>query len=146
MGGAFGFEVSHEFLEGDVVVVRVVGDVDVYTFAALRAYLNKILGAGVVPRHVGLDTSGCEFWDSTAFGVLVGFAKSFREVREGGVLAFVSPPEWMLKMLKITGLEKPFPVVQGTDGLLAWLADFEAGADSLVGAEESCGPRDESVN
>ena len=61
---------------GDCAVLRVVGEVDLYTAPALRERLAELVAAGVT--NVILDTGGVTFLDSSGLGVLVGSHKRLR--------------------------------------------------------------------
>jgi anti-sigma B factor antagonist len=130
---------SQEELRGGVVVVKVVGEVDVYTFAQLRDCLVELLERETPPRHVGLDLSEVDFFDSTALGVAVGFLKRYRRVDAGAVIALVAPSERVAKIFRITGLTNVFPSVDSAEALLKLTE--EKAADGLAGegdAEEKC--------
>lgn len=90
---------------GDCAVLRVAGEVDVYTAPALRERLTDLLAAGV--RHVVVDTSGVTFLDSTGLGVLVGGRKRLHA--HDGSLALAGGPERVVRLLRLTGLVRYFP-------------------------------------
>jgi anti-sigma B factor antagonist len=95
---------THE--RGDVTVVAVKGEVDLFTAPGLKDRLADLVSAG--QSRLAIDLSEVEFMDSTGLGVLIGGLKRCKEA--GGSLALVAPPEPVFKVLSITGLDKVFPI------------------------------------
>jgi anti-sigma B factor antagonist len=92
--------------EGDRTVVAVGGEIDVYTAPKLREQLVDLVNAG--RYHLVVDMEGVEFLDSTGLGVLVGGLKRVRA--HEGSLRLVCTQERILKIFRITGLTKVFPI------------------------------------
>lgn len=92
--------------EGDRTVVVVAGEIDVYTAPKLREQLVELVNAG--RYHLIVDMEGVEFLDSTGLGVLVGGLKRVRA--HDGSLRLVCNQERILKIFRITGLTKVFPI------------------------------------
>ena len=90
----------------DVSVVTVDGEVDVYTAAQLRQTLDEEIAAGNIRLVVDLDDVG--FLDSTGLGVLVGRLKLVRN--DSGWLRIVCSSERILRVFRITGLDKVFAI------------------------------------
>ena len=90
---------------GECAVLRVEGEVDVYTAPALRQRLAELVAEGV--SHVVVDTSGIAFIDSTGLGVLVGGLKRLRA--HGGSLALAGGDQHFVRLLHLTGLNRVFP-------------------------------------
>ena len=90
---------------GDVTVVHVAGEIDVYTAPVLRERLDEQISAG--RRHLVVDLQGVTFMDSTGLGVLVGRLK------------LVCTSERILKVFAITGLDKVFQIFDSIDEALA---------------------------
>jgi len=101
--------------QGDVTVVNVAGEVDVYTAAQLRAALDEEVAAGHVELVVDLDE--VTFLDSTGLGVLVGRLKLVRN--QSGWLRLVCSNERILRVFRITGLDKVFGIHASVDEALA---------------------------
>lgn len=96
---------------GDVTVVSVKGEVDLYTASSLKERVADLVSSG---RHrLAVDLGGVEFMDSTGLGVLIGGLKRCKEA--GGFLALVAPREPVIKVLAITGLDKVFPIHETLD-------------------------------
>ena len=91
---------------GDCAVVRVTGEVDVYTAPMLRERIRELAAGGAV--HLIADLGQVDFLDSTGLGVLVGGLKRLRE--DGGSLALVLETPRILRVFQITGLTKAFAV------------------------------------
>jgi anti-sigma B factor antagonist len=85
-------------------VLEVAGEIDVYTAPQLRERLIALVEGG--SRQVIVDLSRVEFLDSTGLGVLVGALKRLRVV--GGELLLVCAQERLLKIFRITGLDRVF--------------------------------------
>lgn len=90
---------------GTVVVVG--GEIDVYTAPLLRDALDQQIAAGRTRLVVDLDA--VDFMDSTGLGVLVGRLKLVRN--QSGWLRIVCGKERILKVFRITGLDKVFTIV-----------------------------------
>jgi len=97
--------------DGDVCIVRVAGEVDVYTSPQLKATLVAASGDGCAVTVVDLDKVG--FIDSSGLGVLVGALRRAREA--GGDLRIVSARDTVVKIFRITGLDRVFPVYSTLD-------------------------------
>jgi len=87
-------------------VVSVTGEVDVYTAPKLREQLVSLVDAG--RYDIVVDMEAVEFLDSTGLGVLVGGLKRVRT--HDGTLRLVCTQERILKIFRITGLTKVFPI------------------------------------
>src|SRR3954471_6377883 len=97
--------------EGDRTVVVVGGEIDVYTAPKLREKLIDLVSAG--NYHLVVDMEAVEFLDSTGLGVLVGGLKRVRA--HEGSLRLVCTQERILKIFRITGLTKVFPIHASVD-------------------------------
>ena len=93
------------------MIVEVGGEIDVYSAPTLRDQLNGLVAAG--HHHLIVDMQGVEFLDSTGLGVLVGGLKRVRA--HDGSLRLVCTQERILKIFRITGLTKVFPIHSSVD-------------------------------
>ncbi|MCQ4045581.1 anti-sigma factor antagonist BldG [Streptantibioticus rubrisoli] len=91
---------------GDRTVVEVGGEIDVYTAPKLREQLVELVNDG--SYHLVVDMEHVDFLDSTGLGVLVGGLKRVRA--HEGSLRLVCNQERILKIFRITGLTKVFPI------------------------------------
>jgi anti-sigma B factor antagonist len=89
---------------GDCAVLRVTGEIDVYTAPLLRERVIHLVDDGA--RHIITDLSGVTFLDSTGLGVLVGSLKRLRS--HGGSLRVVINADRILRIFRITGLANVF--------------------------------------
>jgi anti-sigma B factor antagonist len=96
-------------------VVAVGGEIDVYTAPRLRDTITSLIAGGA--HHLVIDLSDVEFLDSTGLGVLVGGLKKVRS--HDGSLKLVCAEERLLKIFRITGLSKVFPIHADLAGALA---------------------------
>jgi anti-sigma B factor antagonist len=101
--------------EGDRTVVQVGGEIDVYTAPKLREQLVDLVNAG--QYHLVVDMENVEFLDSTGLGVLVGGLKRVRA--HDGSLRLVCTQERILKIFRITGLTKVFPIHDSVDDAIS---------------------------
>ena len=92
-------------------IVAVGGEIDVYTAPKLRDCITELVGAGTY--DIVVDLEAVEFLDSTGLGVLVGGLKRVRA--HDGSLRLVCTQERILKIFRITGLTKVFPIHSSVD-------------------------------
>ena len=101
-------------LDSGVAVVKVRGEVDVYTSGALRDGLLRVITddgqSGLV-----VNLADVKFIDSTGLGVLVGVLHRVRATNRS--LALAAPSQRARRILNTTGLAKVF-----------WIYDTEAAA------------------
>ena len=91
---------------GDLTVVSVKGEVDLYTAPSLKESVADLVTSG--RSKIAVDLGEVEFMDSTGLGVLIGALKRCKEA--GGSLTLIAPREPVLKVLAITGLDKVFSI------------------------------------
>jgi anti-sigma B factor antagonist len=101
--------------EGERTVIEVGGEIDVYTAPKLREQLVDLVADGNYDLVV--DMQRVDFLDSTGLGVLVGGLKRVRA--HDGSLRLVCSQERILKIFRITGLTKVFPIHASLDEALA---------------------------
>ena len=87
-------------------VLAVQGEVDVYTAPRFRERLIELVSQG--KHKIVVNLEGVDFLDSTGLGVLVGGLKRVRA--HDGTLRLVCTQERILKIFRITGLTKVFPI------------------------------------
>jgi anti-sigma B factor antagonist len=107
---------------GDVLVVVVRGEHDIYTAPALRDRLDQALGGtpnGAAPVGVIVDLSGATFLDSSILGALLEARRQALEKTLGYVVCLGENPEpGVARILEITGLVPVFPVVRSREEAL----------------------------
>ena len=92
--------------EGDVTIVSVLGEVDVFTAPGLDGELDALVADG--SARLVIDMSEVSFLDSTGLGVLVKVLKHAREA--GGWLHLVVTSDRIRKIFEITGLDASIPI------------------------------------
>ncbi|RJL20401.1 STAS domain-containing protein [Bailinhaonella thermotolerans] len=97
--------------EGQLTIVEVEGEIDVYTAPRLRELLIDLVNKGNF--HLLVNMEKVEFLDSTGLGVLVGGLKRVRA--HDGSLELVCTQERILKIFRITGLTKVFGIYASVD-------------------------------
>jgi anti-sigma B factor antagonist len=107
-------------------VLEIGGEVDVYTAPQLRERLIAMVEAG--DRRVVVDLGRVEFLDSTGLGVLVGALKRLRGV--DGELSLVCAQERLLKIFRITGLDRVFTLY---DTVAAATGQGDSGSTATAG-------------
>lgn len=93
-------------VSGDLCELTLAGEIDVYTAPGLKKELVTIIEGGC--SHVIVDLEGVAFIDSSGLGVLVSALRRARE-RDGSV-RIVCSRDSVLKIFRITGLDKVFPI------------------------------------
>ena len=91
---------------GDVCEIRLDGEIDVYTAPRLKEQIVALIEGGC--SNVIVDLQNVAFIDSSGLGVLVSALRRARE-RDGAV-RIVCTRENILKIFRITGLDKVFPI------------------------------------
>jgi len=97
--------------DGDTTVVEVAGEIDVYTAPQLRTCFIDAIDSGA--RDVVADMTDVTFLDSTGLGILVGARR--RAVDAGGDLRLIITHSAVLKIFRITGLDKVFSIEVALD-------------------------------
>ena len=91
---------------GQLCELTLTGEIDVYTAPSLKQELVALIESGCV--NVIVDLGGVAFIDSSGLGVLVSALRRARE-RDGSV-RIVCDRDSVLKIFRITGLDKVFPI------------------------------------
>jgi anti-sigma B factor antagonist len=100
--------------EGDVCVVTIAGEVDIYTSPKLKETLESASADGC--RLIVVDLGGVGFIDSSGLGVLVGALRRARE--KDGDFRLVSGDEAVARIFRITGLDAVLPLHATLDDAL----------------------------
>jgi len=93
-------------VQGNVCAVNLEGEIDVYTAPRLKEQLVAAIESGCA--NVIIDMEKVGFIDSSGLGVLVGALRRARE--RDGVVRIVCTRDNILKIFRITGLDKVFPI------------------------------------
>jgi anti-sigma B factor antagonist len=89
-----------------VTVVAVDGELDLHSADKLRAALDT--EGGVQGSRLVVDLVGTTLVDSTALGIIAGAARSRSRV-DGSLTVVASDPR-LLRILRLTGLDRTIPV------------------------------------
>jgi anti-sigma B factor antagonist len=111
-------------------LIRVAGEIDVYTAPNLREAILGLIGNGV--SHVIADLRAVDFLDSTGLGAIVGGHKRLRT--NEGSLVLAASPDRIVRLFRITGLDRAFSLYSSVPEAIAaedaWQAAIaEAGTD-----------------
>jgi anti-sigma B factor antagonist len=86
-------------------IVSVTGELDIATAEQAYSYLSEVIDGRQAP--VTVDLSGLTFCDASGLGVLARSARYARQ--KGRQLALASARPSLLKIMRITGLDRAFP-------------------------------------
>ena len=101
---------------GDVVVVAVEGEHDIYTAPTLRERLEEALGRG---GGIVVDLTKATFVDSSVLGALLDARRRALEAGQGFVVCVGETVEpGVQRILDITGLVPVLPVLRGLDAAI----------------------------
>ena len=81
------------------------GELDIATAEQAYSYLSEVIDGR--PAPVTVDLSGLTFCDASGLGVLARSARYARQ--KGRQLALASARPSLLKIMRITGLDRAFP-------------------------------------
>ena len=98
---------------GEFSLITLSGEVDVYSAPLLRETIKDLVDEGKYNIVVNLEKVA--FLDSTGLGVLVGGLK--RVKHHDGELGIICNQEKILRIFRITGLTKVFPIYQSREEL-----------------------------
>jgi anti-sigma B factor antagonist len=119
----------------DCAVLRVGGEVDVYSAPQLRECIIGLRGDGI--RHIIADLREVGFLDSTGLGALVGGLKRLRE--RDGSLKLVTDPGRIPHLFSLTRLDRVFQLSQSVPQAMAGDRHWEAAlASEGHSGEEWC--------
>ena len=111
------FHIEDEPLHGELMVIKLQGEVDLYAAPDLKEHVNSAIESG--KTLLILDLSEATFIDSTTLGILVSGMKRLRP--RGGRLAVLCPDPTMAKIFDITGLNRMFSVHETREDAIAAL-------------------------
>ncbi len=85
-------------------VVKLNGEIDIYTSTELKEELNMLIKDKQI--DIKLDCEELDYIDSTGLGILIGILKKLK--KSGNNVIIAKPKQNIIKLLKITGLDKIF--------------------------------------
>ncbi len=104
-------------------IVSVSGELDIATAEQAYSYLSEVIDGR--PAPVTVDLSGLTFCDASGLGVLARSARYAR--RNGRELALASARPSLLKIMRITGLDRAFPELHPVAHAYSALAERSGG-------------------
>lgn len=110
-------KIDVELLDGGVVLVRVLGDIDMSTTPAMIDRAGHAAETG--PPRMVVDLSETAFMGAAGLHVLEQLQETLRN--RGGDLAVVAPGGIPLRVLEVTGTTAVFGVVASIEAALARL-------------------------
>ena len=111
-------KIRTKHLDG-VPIIELEGEVDVYTAPRLKSRLIDLVDQGKYQIIVDLEL--VDFMDSSGLGVLVGGLKRVRA--HDGAVHIICTKEKILKIFRITGLTKVFPIYGGQEEAVSAFGD-----------------------
>ncbi len=106
-----------------IAVVKVEGEIDLYTSSHFRNELHKLIDEGYNKLIISLDNVG--YIDSTGLGILIGTLKRLKEV--GGKLTVVCSSPQIKKVFTITGLVKILGLHENLQQAIDYIASEKGG-------------------
>ena len=89
-------------------IVSVTGELDIATAEQAYSYISEVIDGR--PAPVTVDLSGLTFCDASGLGVLARIARHARQA--GRQLKLTSARPSLLKIMRITGLDRVFPELE----------------------------------
>ncbi len=103
------FDIETRDLGRDGVMVAVSGEIDLFTTPEFKEAVARALSRSA--EALVIDLTRATFMDSSSLGVLIGAHR--RMTRRGGRLVVACDQPAILKVLRVTGLDGVFDVVDG---------------------------------
>ncbi|MBN2838307.1 MAG: STAS domain-containing protein [Fusobacteriaceae bacterium] len=98
-------------IENNNLLVKIEGEVDVYTSIDLKKELSKYIEDG--ERSIIIDLDQVNYMDSSGLGVLVAVLKELKKV--GGDLKLINLPLSVKKIFDLTRLTKFFSIYKNLE-------------------------------
>lgn len=98
-------ELSSRTDEDGNQIISVTGELDIATAEQAYSYISEIIDGW--PTPVSVDLSGLTFCDASGLGVLARLARHARQA--GRQFRLTSPRPSLVKIMRITGLDRTFP-------------------------------------
>ena len=87
---------------GNILTLRLTGRLDAYSADHLGSDLSEIVRTGT--HHIELNLAAVDYLSSAGIRVLVKWSRELRQLR--GALAIAEPSDFVLEVLKLSGLDK----------------------------------------
>jgi anti-sigma B factor antagonist len=109
-------------------VISVTGELDIATAEQAYSYISEVIDGGQAP--VSVDLSGLTFCDASGLGVLARIARHARQA--GRQLRLTSARPSLLKIMRITGLDRAFPELRPPARAYTGLSARQAPRDTFL--------------
>ena len=96
-------------------IVSVTGELDIATAEQAYSYISEVIDGR--PAPVTVDLSGLTFCDASGLGALARIARHARQ--KGRQLMLTSARPSLMKIMRITGLDRAFPELHPTVGAVS---------------------------
>lgn len=93
--------------EGEVLTVRLTGELDHHVAAEIRADIDEALYS-LLPKKLILELSGIDFMDSSGLGLILGRYAKASEI--GCLLVVKNPTPRIKRLIEISGMSGTIPV------------------------------------
>jgi len=110
---------------GDIAVLDVSGELDLYTSPKLKEAIDALLAQGYTRLLVNLQET--TYLDSTALSILSSALKQVRDTDAGGNVGLIYSRPQVERMFAITGLNEVFPVFRSESDALNTARTWAAG-------------------
>lgn len=97
-----------------IPIIKLEGEIDVYTAPRVKSRMIDLVDQG--KYDIIIDLQKIDFLDSSGLGVLVGGLKRVKP-HEGSIVLVINE-ERIMKIFKITGLNKVFPIYESEEKAL----------------------------
>jgi len=92
-----------------ILFVKMTGELDHHTAGPIRDSVDKIIMKGCV-NHILFDLSSLSMMDSSGIGMIIGRYKIVSS--DGGKVSIFAKSKNILKLIKMSGIEKITPVYE----------------------------------
>ena len=106
----YGYEIK---ARDRLLCIYLYGEIDHHSAVSLREELDELI-LQRQPRRLVLDLSRIEFMDSAGLGLLMGRYRLMKDL--GGEMVVERPNERILKILRLSGMERFFEICHPLKG------------------------------
>ena len=95
-----------------ILVAKLTGELDHHTAGSVRDTLDRLIMGGTV-KHILFDFSSLSMMDSSGVGMIIGRYKLISP--DGGKISIFATGKNVLKLLKMSGVEKIAPIKESIE-------------------------------
>lgn len=100
---------------GEVYIVDVKGEMDLYNAHLLKELVDKLIAKGIM--HFVINMENVEYIDSTGIGILIAICSGMK--KEGAKLAIASVKGSVKKVIELTKMTNFFPLANTLEEAIA---------------------------